>query len=74
MSAPPSPGNGLLVRSEDVQEHALGMCTCKEIGKVVVDRVTCCPNPYPTPAVQLEYKVQSVFGFRVEFSFPLLQL
>lgn len=60
--------------SEDVQEHALGMCTCKEIGKVVVDRVTCCPNPYPTPAVQLEYKVQSVFCFRVEFSFPLLQL
>lgn len=37
--------------SENVQEHALGMCTCKEIEKVVVGRVTCCPHPSPTPAV-----------------------
>lgn len=64
MSASPSPWKWTSSQeglwSEDVQEHALGMCTCKEIGKVVVGRVTCCPNPYPTPAVQLEYKVQSV--------------
>lgn len=54
--------------SENVLEHVLGMCTCKEMGKVVVGRVTCYPNPYPTPAVQ------SVFCSRVEFSFPLFQL
>lgn len=43
-------------------------------GGMVAIVVTCYPNPYPTPAVQLEYKVHSVFCSRVEFSFPLFQL